>query len=269
MRKCKVLRFLLFNSLVLLTVPARLWAAFEAPEADPVPFALANVVSFRDYLTCSDSPAGNWFLTVGGARLFGMPEIQPFGFSAGGQVMGGQMRLKGGGLKSGTYRETSSALAYERKFQGSVTAGLEFQLLQVSIKDYGTAWSQQLNAHLEWSLQSNFRLAFTWINLTNSHFGQDDYPLPQRLALGGMLSAFRNVELFLELEQDTRHSLSPRFGLGFSPLERITLLAGFQGEPNIVSAGVSGLIGSVRATAAYQYHPDLGFSQCYGMAVVF
>lgn len=163
----------------------------------------------------------------------------------------------------------SSALAYERKLPRALTARLEIQVDQISIRDYGSAWSRQLNARVQWAYLSNFRLALTWFNLTGAHFGKGDYPLPRRMALGGTFIATKRLQFFMELEQDSRYALATRFGVAFLPIERITLLGGFQSDPAFAAAGISALIGSVRASAAYQYHPDLGFSQCYGLALGF
>lgn len=89
MRKRNFLQFYLFNSVLLLGVPAATRAALDAPLSDPIPFALANLVSFPEYLTWNEASASDWHLTAGGARLFGMPEIQPFCFRAGGAALGG------------------------------------------------------------------------------------------------------------------------------------------------------------------------------------
>ncbi len=269
MRKCKILLFLLFNVGIALEVPEGAHAAFEAPQPDPISFALANEISFPDFLQQNDSLGKSWFISAGAARLFGMPEIQPFGFKAGANALGGQVRLAGESLSSGPYSETCAALGYGRYLSNSFWFSLEAQVSQIAIEDYGQAWAPQINAALRWDYDQHLSLAFTGINLTGSSIGEDKYPLPRSLALGGRFQPLSNLALLLEMEEDPRYALTPKVGVCFQPLKNYVILAGFQSDPNILSAGLSGLIGSIRATAAFQYHPDLGFSQCYGLALHF
>ncbi len=269
MRKRNLLRLLLLNSLLLSAVPGPLHAAFDPPEPSPLTFALANLASFPDEMILPSVQSARLRLSVGGARLYGLPEVQPFSMRAGLQAVGGWVHFRGTGLSSGAYREMAAALAYERALPKSLEAELEVQVMQVAIEDYGDAWSQQINARLQWSPNPTFALAILGVNLTGSRFGQGDYPLPCRIAVGGKITPYRTLSFFVEMDQDVRYDISPRFGAVFSPFERISLLAALQSEPNIASFGLSGLIGAIRATLAYQYHPDLGFSQCYGLAVAF
>ena len=269
MRKRNHLRLFLFNSFLLSVVPGQLNAAFEAPEANPIAFALANLVSFPPEMILLSPESPKLRLSAGGARLYGTPEIQPFSFRAGLRSLGGWVNLRSTGLNSGAYREIAAALAYERALPASLAAQLELEVLNLAIDNYGDAWSQQIHARLQWTPNQTFALTVMAVNLTGASFGQGGYPLPRRIIVGGMASPYQMLSFFVEMDQDVRYDISPRFGALFSPLERITLLAALQGEPNIVSFGLSGLIGTVRATLAYQYHPDLGFSQCCGLAVAF
>jgi hypothetical protein len=267
MTKCNILSTLLFNSLLLVCVPGFAQAAFEAPEPQPVSFALANLNSFPDYLT--ESTSGRWCLHVAASRLYGMPEIQPFGFWAGGNALGGGLRLRGYGLNSGTYQETSQGLEYRRFVNSAIEVGLEAQTNQIAIEKYGSAWAGQVNGRLRWTVPNRFTVAFTWINATGSSIGTGNYPLPGRLVLGGRIDPQKNLALFLEVEKTSRYDLSTRIGAGFMLLRDITLLGGFQSDPNLAALGVSALIGKVRAIASYQYHSELGFSQCYGIGLIF
>ena len=269
MLKSNLFRLFLLNSLLLSVVPGQLHAAFETPEPNPIAFALANLASFPPELILSSTVPARLCLSVGGARLYGMPEIQPFCFRVGLRSLGGWAGFRGGGLSSGAYREMAAAVAYERLFPESLTVQVELEILQVAIEQYDHAWSQQLNARLQWAPNRTFALSAMAVNLTGASFGQGGYPLPRRIITGGRISPYRTLSFFIEMDQDVRYDISPRFGAAIGLLERITLLAALQGDPNFISFGLSGLIGSVRATLAYQYHPDLGFSQCYGLAVAF
>jgi hypothetical protein len=269
MRKRNLLRILLFNSLCVSAVPDRLQAAFESPNPNPLTFALANLISFPDELILPLSEPPRFQISASGARLFGMPEIQPIEVHLSAPALSGIFRLRGTGLSSGSYREMTSALAYERTLPEALSAGLELQVMQVAIEGYGDAWALQVNPQLRWQPKTTYTLAFVWHNLTGARFGQDDYLLPQRLAIGGRISPHNNLVFFLELEQEVHYDLAGRFGACFSPLKGVAILGALQNQPNIFALGFSALIRSVRASLAFQYHPDLGFSQCYGLAVAF
>jgi hypothetical protein len=266
MCKRQILQILLFNSLVLVCVPEAVRAAFEAPEPQPISFALGNLISFPDYMLQPTS--GRWSIMASGARLYGLPDVQPFGFRASGRLLGGNLGLRCNGLKSGPYQETSAGLEYQHSVAGSFKLSLEAQVLQISITDYGSTWSGQFNSRILWTPPS-FSLAFTWINVTGSTFGRGGYPLPQTVVLGGNFQPFHRLTLFMELEKTDRLDLTSRLGAGIQIFKTITLLAGLGSDPNLVSFGFSALIDKIRATAAYQYHVDLGFSQCYGIGVTF
>jgi hypothetical protein len=266
MRQRLILLLLLFNSLMVFCVPGRAHAAFEAPEPQPVSFALGNLISFPDYLIQPTS--GRWCLMAGIARLYGLPGIQPFGFRAKGGFMGGKLGLRGAGLKNGPYQETTAGLEYQHLVAGDFQAALEAQILQVSIREYGSTWSGQVNTHMSWT-PPGLTLSFTGINVTGSTFGRGGYPLPRILALGGCFQPLAPLTLFMEIEKIDRLDLTSRLGVGIQIFKDITLLAGLQSDPNLVSFGFSAPINRIRAIAAYQYHADLGFSQCYGIGVTF
>lgn len=268
MRKHKVICVLLLNLLAILWVPGIALSAFDTPESLPVNFALANLTCFPDFLIEEDGRPV-WFVETGGARLFEMPEIQPFCIRLGGPAFGGVWRLIGSGLQSGTYGEYSAGVSYGHRLSKGLSAQLETHLLQVSIDNYGRTFSYQINARFDWRVQSGVRLAMVGYNLTNATFGGGGFVLPSRFAAGGRLGPIENVHLFLELEKDSRYVLASRLGIGYQVLEPAMLLFGFQSNPEILSAGISFRIKSYHATAAYQYHPDLGFSQCYGIVITF
>lgn len=267
--KRKVLQVLSSGLLIISLAPELTRAAFDAPQPDPIAFSLANSSCFPDFLVEDSSGKGSWYLSTGGARLFEMPEIQPFSVRLGGPGLGGRWRLSGTGLSAGAYTELASELAYQRRLLNVLQGEVGICLLNVSIDEYGSAWSTQLNVRLNWRVRRDVELALAWVNLNDAKLGADHFPLPRRISFGGIFRPLNRAHLILEMEKDTRYPLQVRCGSGIQILPRLTLLLGFQSNPDIVSGGVSCLIGSIRATASFQYHPDLGISQCYGLVLSF
>ena len=224
MRKHKVLLVSLLNLLIIPVVPGITTAAFDAPDPNPISFSLANLVSFRDVLVPNYVFQKGWIVSTGGARLFGMPEIQPVGVQVSAPGFMGRWRFSGSGLNVGAYNEFSSGLGYERKLSSTLSAELEIQLLHVSIEGYGNAWSYFLNARTCWLVQPGVKLAVAWLNATRATMGTNHYPLPCKVAVGGHLKPLKNLQLFLELEQDTRYTPTSRFGLGWQAYYPLTFL---------------------------------------------
>jgi len=268
MRKCKVLHITLLTLLLNDLVPNLAESAFDAPEPAPINFALANLITF-DNISIVNTTQRKWRLSSGGARLYGMPEIQPFRMCLIGPGFGGELRFKGYGLKSGAYSEYTAGFGYQRMLHNSFSMRLEFSLLQLAIKNYGSAMTGVLNTRLKWQLQPEVVLTGAILNVNRARIGTGNYHLPQKYAIGGAVSIVRRTQFFIELEKDTRYALQSRFGMSYNIYNTIKVLFGFGSEPAIVSGGLSFLIGEIRATAAYQYHPDLGISQCYGLLVSF
>ncbi|UCD99703.1 MAG: hypothetical protein JSV42_02950, partial [Chloroflexota bacterium] len=94
------------------------------------------------------------------------------------------------------------------------------------------------------------------------------YALPRKFAVAGKITPIKPAHFFLELEKDTRYPLQMRFGIGYQVFGPLTVLGGFQSEPDIVAAGFSLKSGQFLAIASMQYHPELGYSQCFGLAVI-
>ncbi len=263
------LRLLWLNAWFAAGVPGVLFAAFDAPVPDPAAFALANLSAFRGNDFLSGRGAATWRVSAGGARLWGMPELQPFALRACGPLGGGEFQLQAYGLKSGAYGEYRAGAGYERLIGASIRAGADVVLSQVSIEDYGSAIAGQADARLQWDPQPVLSLAVKAVNMTGSTFGEGGYPLPQHLILGAAFSPQESVRLFVEVDQELRYDLSTRLGAVFHFLRSLAFLAGFQSQPNLIALGASAQVHSLRATAAFQYHSDLGLSQCYGIAVGF
>ncbi len=267
--KCKLLRVILFTLSLGVLVPSASQSAFDAPNPNPINFGFANLLAFEDYIIVSQYERQKWSLSTGGARLYGMPEIQPFQLSLSGPGLKGRIRLSGYGMQFGAYSEFSTGFAYERNLYQSISVALEFSLLQLAIKDYGSALAGAFNARMRWQVQPQVELAGAVLNINRAHIGAGGYPLPQTYVVGSALRLVRRAQFYIELEKDTRYPLQSRFAMGYDVYGPMKVLFGFQSDPSIISTGLSFLVGEVRATAAFQYHPDLGISQCYGLLVSF
>jgi len=268
-RKRNFLHVLFFTLLVHIWVPKDIHAIRDAPEPDPVRFALANLLSFSHHTILPSPNVKSWRTATGGARLFGLSEVQPFFFNFTGPALKGRFRIVGNGLKVGAYSESSLGLGYDRSMYENVQVEFDIEVHQIAIKDYGSATCFQLNGQAIWQIQPTFALALKGINLNAAHIGKGHYPLPRRFALGGSIKPTHRTNLFMELEKDTRYPLQTRLGATVKIYGPLIILIGFQTEPGIISSGMSCQIGAVQTCLAYQYHPDLGYSQCYGLAVSF
>ncbi|TKJ39774.1 hypothetical protein CEE37_10885 [candidate division LCP-89 bacterium B3_LCP] len=269
MRKYKLSLLLLLTLGAVFIVPTPSSAAFDAPEIEPVVFGLANLSSFRDPLLNGTVKEEEWYVKTAVCRLFGMPELQPYNLRLEGAGLGGRWRFLSNGISLESYREISAGFGYGRNINSSLRADIDIYLLNLAIDDYGSTWSYQLNGRLHWIVQSGVELGFAWRNITQTTIGRGGYRLPSSAAIGGGYEITDDFRLFLELEKETIHTFTPRAGAAWRILEPVTILFGFQSNPDIISTGLSFSVSHYRAAASYQYHPDLGFSQCYGITVIF
>jgi hypothetical protein len=267
MRKCKVLRVLLFNLIISVSVPSLSYPACDFPDPNPISFALANLVCYPDYLLIEDRSPPSWNLMSGVARLYGLTELQPFTVRGSGPALKGWLILAGNGIAVNQYHDYTLQLGYGRELTGSVSGEASLALSQIGIKTYGTAHAWQLNARFTWQVQPQVQISTAAFNLNNARFGDGHYALPTRYVIAGKLTPGKSAQFFLELEKDLRYPLQVRFGLGYHVFGPLTFLCGFQSEPDIVSAGFSLKASRFLATASMQYHPELGYSQCCGLAI--
>jgi hypothetical protein len=186
-----------------------------------------------------------------------------------GELLRGKGTLSATGIQSGAYREISGVVAYGRTFMKALYLEPGIALMQVSIENYGSAWAAWMNIKARWEVQKDLTLSFAWFNINAARFGRDHYEVPRRIVGAGIYRFSSKTSGFVELEKDLRYSLQYRFGFVVNVYKSFWLLAGFQGNPDLLSAGFSLNWGSLRASAAFQYHPELGPSQCYGLSLEF
>ncbi|MCX6640070.1 MAG: hypothetical protein NTW14_06255 [bacterium] len=268
-RNRKILLLFLFNSLIYQLVPSITQAAFDTPPLNPISFGLGNLETFPDFLISDRAAGKRYYLAVSGSRLFAMPELQPFALRVGARGFGAEWSFASQSLSFGPYSETSVMAGYQRKITDQLSTGLEAGFLEVAIKDYGDAWTHQVNLRAGWQVSSNIELSVFWHNVSDARLGEGHYALPRSLSIGGKLNPVKNVNLFMEVQKDFRYSVSTRLGACIEILKYLDVTCGFQSEPNVLAIGFSGLIGPTRAMAAFQYHSELGISQCYGLSVSF
>ncbi len=244
-------------------------AVLDFPDPFPVSFALANLASYPQYLLFTRSSTQDWTLLTGGSRLFQMPDVQPFGVILSGRLLRGRGTWYAAGIHSGAYSEFSSAVAYGRTFLNALYLEIGVALLQVSIENYGSARAGWLDIKSRWRVKPDFTFSFAAYNVNAARFGRDGYEVPRRLVAAGVYRFTERTRGFVELEKDLRYTVMYRFGFIQKVYKPLWLLAGFQGNPDLLSAGFSLDWGSWRASAAFQYHPELGPSQCYGLSLAF
>jgi hypothetical protein len=267
MRKCKVLQVLLFNLILNLWVPCSSFSASDFPNPNPISFGLANLVCYPDHLLIKNQSQRPWHFLSGVARLYGIPELQPYTLRASGPAVGGHLVFVGNSITVGSYHDHTLQLGYGRMITNAVRGEVSFALSQIAIDNYGTSHSLQVNTRLTWRLQPQVQLSVAAFNLNNAHFGTGKYALPQRFAIGSKIEPVESAQVFLELEKDTRYPLQTRFGVTYHVYGPLALLSGFQSEPDILAVGFSLKASHFQGIASMQYHPDLGYSQCFGLAI--
>lgn len=260
----------LFNSFLLLLVPGVSKSAFDAPLPDPLSVALANsTIGVEELHHSLHMSNAKYQFCVGGMQLFGISGLSPYYLAISGPGLGGNWKVASHGLSFGPYSEILASVRYRRAIITNLRVGLEVANYYLSIKGYGQDWSPGLDVQAAFSLNSQTIFAASVQNITCSTIGESRYHLPQVITFGGVIAPLENLTLIIELEKDTRYELTTRAGANVHIWKKIDVQGGFQSDPDLFSFGFSSTISITRACAAFQYQPELGFSQCFGLVISF
>ncbi|MBU0519630.1 hypothetical protein KKA00_01890 [bacterium] len=263
------MRLLLLNGFMLLLVPASMQAGIHTTIPTPFRFGLGNIASVPEYRLSGAQFETDWLLSTGGARLFGMVELQPYALQISGPILAGRAGLQQQGINVAAYHEMSSQLSYQRTFWQNLRLGVGSQLYHVKINGYGSTWSSSFDIRGDYQLREGLYLNAAWINIGKADFGENGYPLPVRYIFGLDYVVLDALKLYFEIDKDTRYALQTRIAANADIWGPVGILVGYQSTPDIAAMGLNVSYHKIAFTAAYQYHPDLGVSQCYGLSFIF
>jgi len=267
--KRKIMRVLLLYGLLLSLVPLSIRAGIHHTLPDPIRFGLVNVASIPGYRLYNVDFHHEWLFSSGGARLYGLNEVQPYALTITGPIASGRLKLAAEGINVASYHEIAATIGYWQPVIDGLKLGMDAALNRIQIDGFGSTLAAQLNFMANYRLYENLFVNAYWNNVTQSEFGDGSYPLPKGFVFGIDYKLQKLARLYFEIEKDSRYSMQSRIAATADVWGPVGVLFGYQTNPDIAALGIKVSHKKINITAAYQYHTDLGISQCYGLSVIF
>jgi hypothetical protein len=193
-------------------------------------------------------------------QQFGMPELQTAALAASMPVHFGTFGLKVERFGFDLYRETEIGVAFARKIDGRISAGLAVNLHNISIERYGSASRLTINAGMLARIFTRATLGCNLNNVARATVGKNNERLPQALSIGAGWNPLNNLLLALEVEKDTRYPASLKAGIEQRLVTALWLRGGIANNPDKYSIGLALRCAPVEFSYAGYSHTDLGWT---------
>lgn len=158
------------------------------------------------------------------------------------------------------YNETKIGFAYGRKLMEKLSVGLQFDVLNTRIPEYGSKNLFTFELGLQSELSKQLTLGFHLFNPIKQEIAEEEY-LPTVIQTGITYSPTKKVAINVELEKDIDFPFTIKTGINYEMVDNFWLRVGFNTEPAAVSFGIGYLMkNGFRLDVASTYHQELGFT---------
>lgn len=218
------------------------------------PAALSSVSSFRSTVFYSPSP-------------FQLPQLTNYGLLATDDfgVVKGAVSFSTIGFS--LYRETFGSFSTAYVGISNFSFGITVSLYHLSIENYGSALSAGIDIGSIYSLSEDLNVGFSFNNLNNATYGEDD-DIPQVLLAGISYRIIEDAIVNIDLVKDIRYEPTYRAGIEFKPHEIVVIRSGYQGEPSRLFGGVGFTLSPFTIDYGVATHDDLGLTHSIGISFV-
>ena len=158
------------------------------------------------------------------------------------------------------YNETKVGLTYARKLMDKLSIGIQFDMLNTRIPEYGSKSLFTFEVGLQSELSENLTLGFHLFNPVKLETVEGEY-LPTVIQGGISYSPTQKVLFNVELEKDIDFPFTIKSGIEYEMVDNFWLRVGFSTAPTSVSFGIGYLMtNGLRLDIASNYHQELGFT---------
>ena len=189
-----------------------------------------------------------------------IPDLVGFGVGISLPVDGfGVFALSASNLGLADYKEQKIGLAYARSLFNNFDLGLQLDLLNTSIVNFGS----RTTGTFELGFMADFGTKFTigahiFSPVTVSILNEDN-DVNSRLRIGGSYTPSNKVRVLLELEKWFQNDLTVKGGFEYQLVENIAVRIGMSTNPVFYSVGLSyNIFGDLLIDGAYSTHATLG-----------
>lgn len=158
------------------------------------------------------------------------------------------------------YNETKVGLAYSRRLMDKLSVGIQFDMLNTRIPEYGSKNLFTFEIGLQSELSKNLTLGFHLFNPVKLETVEGEY-LPTVIQGGISYAPSKKVLVNVELEKDIDFPFTIRTGIEYEMVDNFWLRLGVNTEPASVNFGIGYLMqNGLRLDIASSYHQELGFT---------
>lgn len=159
------------------------------------------------------------------------------------------------------YREQEYALGYGRTLGNKLRVGVLFDYRLAGAAGYGKSSAIGCSAGILYQLSEKCRAGMHLLHpVSRSLQKAQPQGLPVMYTTGIGYNASPQCRLGVEIRKEEQRPASAVFTCEYAPLPQFSCLAGIATAPQFSYAGVTCIIGKVRAGLSGSYHPQLGIT---------
>ena len=232
---------------------------------------LANAsVAFTDLNSIFNNQAGLANLKETGFLLaaeqrFLLADLSSFGAGFAQPTRSGTFGLSVHYFGFESYNESKIGLAYGRKLMEKLSVGVQFDVLNTRISEYGSKTLFTFEVGLQAELIENLLVGIHIYNPVRLEIIEDEF-LPSVFRAGATYTASKKLMLHTELEKDFDFPFVFKAGIEYALAKELWLRLGVQTNPTALSFGLGYQFQKgLRIDFATNYHQDLGFTPSLGV----
>lgn len=161
----------------------------------------------------------------------------------------------------GLYTQQKISLAYARSFGKKLSAGFQFDLFDIKLREYGHKTALLGEAGIQVQLTPELRTGLHIFNpLAQSFANYREERIPTIIRFGAGYHFSGKVSTLAELEKTTGYDPIYRAAIEFSIKENLFIQAGISGLPISNTAGIRFTWKGISANLAFAFHQKLGLT---------
>lgn len=159
----------------------------------------------------------------------------------------------------GDFKEQKIGLSYARHLFNNFQMGVQFDVLNVSILNFGNRTTGTVEFGFMTEIGKKFTIGGHIFSPVLISITEEENDVNSRLRVGGTYAPSEKVKVHLEIDKWFQNPLSVRGGFEYKVTSDIGLRVGMSSQPVLYSIGISyNIFNSFSIDGAYSNHPILG-----------
>lgn len=202
-------------------------------------------------------------------QRFLLPDLNSFGGGFALPTSSGTFGLSVHYFGFESYNESKIGLSYARKLMDKLSIGIQFDVLQTTIAENGSANFFTFEAGIQSELIENLLIGVHIYNPVKLEIIEDEF-IPSLFRAGATYTASKKLLLHAELEKDFDFPFVFKSGVEYELIDDFWLRVGVHTNPTAISFGIGYQFkNGFRMDIASNYHQDLGFTPSLGIGYDF